>query len=458
MGPGDVLVEGGRISAIGKNLKLPLKTDVIDAAGAALLSGLNDHHIHLASLAASQDSLFCGPPGISNEIELTTALQRLARSRPEGAWLRGIGFHDSVAGDIDRSWLDARIPHYPVRIQHRGGRLWVFNTRALERLHVTEDDPLERKRGKLTGRLYEGDVWLRKRMQDLEESGPPDLSKISLELASYGITGITDTTPSNNPDTLAWFAGAQQRGELLQEMLMMGNETLDGVVSDFPGIVVGHHKFHLLESDLPDMEKLVSAIRRSHAAGRNVAFHCVTRTELVFALATLQEAGCKAGDRIEHASVTPPEWLKRIRDMGLTVVTQPAFVYERGDQYLAEVEKDDQPWLYRLRAFLDAGIPLAGSSDAPFTQTNPWKSMQAAVDRRTLHGQGIGLQESLTVDQAIHLYTSPLSEPGVHRTKLVAGDRADLCLLTDSWDVVSRNLAQSEVAVTIRAGKIIWRK
>ena len=40
---------------------------------------------------------------------------------------------------------------------------------------------------------------------------------------------------------------------------------------------------------------------------------------------------------LEHASVAPTDAMERIRSLGLTVVTQPGFVFERGDAYRRDV-------------------------------------------------------------------------------------------------------------------------
>ena len=106
---------------------------MIDAGGCALLPGLHDHHLHLVSLAASLDSLHCGPPKVSSEAELIELLGEHNNATGK-KWLRAIGYHPSVAGDIDRNWLDQVIPDRPIRVQHRGGRLWVLNSCALDAL------------------------------------------------------------------------------------------------------------------------------------------------------------------------------------------------------------------------------------------------------------------------------------------------------------------------------------
>lgn len=451
----DVLIRDGRIATIGESL-LSESADFINARGGALLPGLRDHHIHLAALAAARDSLQCGPPAIRGADDLAAALRLRSNERP-GQWIRGIGYHDSVAGDIDAAWLDSHVPDTPARIQHRGGRLWILNTAALLALQPTEDDPLERINGRPSGRLYEGDSWLRQRMAELGQGGFPDLGAVSQELASHGITGVTDTSPRNNPESLRHFEQARARGELLQDIRVMGDASLDGLASSVNGVTVGEHKFHLLESRLPELYRVVAGIRQSHAHGRNVAFHCVTRTELAFALAALVEAGSCPGDRIEHASIAPPELIAQIVELGLTVVTQPALIAERGDQYLTDVHRDDQPWLYRLRAFLDAGLPLAASSDAPYTNPNPWLAMQAAAERRTASGQTLGSSEVLSPEQALAAYTGRLESPGEQGLRLREGTPANLCLLSKNWARASMALHEVEVRLTLRGGQPIFR-
>lgn len=455
----DVLVADGRIARIGDALDPPAGADSVDAGGGALLPGLTDHHLHLASLAAARASLDCGPPEVADEARLAARLRRAASTRGGGDWIRGVGYHASVAGDIDAAWLDAQAASCPVRIQHRGGRLWVLNSRALERLRVTERDPVERVSGRPTGRVYDGDVWLRARLRELGEAVFPDLDAVSCQLAAHGVTAVTDATPHNGPDAWEHFLAARRRGELRQAITLMGDRTLDRAGSGEAAaaeVTLGPRKFHLLESELPEFGSVCRAIGDSHDAGRPVAFHCVTRAELVFALTALAEAGSLPGDRIEHASVTPPELLERFLDLGLTVVTQPVFVDQRGDHYLAEVAAEDRPWLYRLRAFLEAGVPLAGSSDAPFGDPDPWRAMQAAVSRRSRGGRPLGETEALTPEQALALYTSPPDRPGAPAEPLREGRDADLCLLDRSWAAARAALAAVGVRLTLRNGRRIW--
>ena len=92
--------------------------------------------------------------------------------------------------------------------------------------------------------------------------------------------------------------------------------------------------------------------------------HCVTAAQLVVTLAALRAAGSRAGDRIEHAAVVPDDCLADLADLGVTVVTQPNFVAERGDQYLDDVPADEHHQLWRVASLLEAGVPVALSTDS----------------------------------------------------------------------------------------------
>lgn len=461
----DVRIAAGRIAEIAAAGSLPALTgeDVLDAGGAALLPGLHDHHLHLAALAVALDSLPCGPPQVMTAAALAEALQARAATTEAHEWIRGIGYHEAVAGEIDRDWLDRIVPQRPVRIQQRSGRLWIVNSAALELLLAEGSPPsgLERRAGRATGRILDADDWLRSRSQSSRRF--PSLTRVGRLLAAHGITGVTETTAHNDLAQYRHFAAAHAAGELAQDILLMGDASLDALADEAEsaesaeghGVRRGPLKLHLHEYALPDFGGTVAAIARSHAAGRAVAAHCVTLAELVFALGALEAAGPHPGDRIEHAAIAPPEVLPLLRARGVTVVTQPNFIFERGDAYLQDVPADEQPWLYRLRGLQAAGIPLAGGVDAPFGELNPWAAMQAAVERRSRGGAILGAEEALTPEAALTLFLGPLAAPGAAPRRIEAGAVADLCLLDRPWAVARNGLAAARVAATFKLGRLI---
>ncbi len=419
---------------------------IIDAGGCALLPGLHDHHIHLAGLAVRASSVWCGPP----EVENAEALAERLRAKSGIGWLRGIGYHESVMGLPSARELDRILPDRPLRIQHRSGRMWLLNSAALAELLAQAGTPpgLERDASGFTGRLFDEDQWLRTALR----STPPDFGAISQELASLGVTGITDMSPRNDPAIAAHFA-AQHGSQHLQQNCWLAGELSLAEAAPGPWRL-GPAKLHLHEAAFPPFDEAMDFIAKAHAQSRAVAIHCVSEVELVFALAALEAAGAMHGDRIEHASVASDELIARIAGLGLHVCVQPHFVAERGDRYLADVEQRHHGELYRLRAFAEAGVALAGGSDAPFASADPWAAIAAAVSRRTASGALIGAGEALTPEEALGLY---LADPAglARQRRIAAGEPADLCLLHLPWEKARTRLTSANVRATFIAGDCI---
>ena len=456
-GETDVRLRAGRIAEIGANLSRARGEPELEAGGGALLPGLHDHHIHLFALAAAAGSIDCGPAAVRNAEGLRAALARAATTG--SGWLRGVAYHECVAGDLDRARLDAWVPRRPLRIQHRSGALWVLNSAALAALGAERDPApagLERDAsGRPTGRLYRGDDWLRARGGD----APPGLGAVGARLAALGITGITDAGAGNGAEAMAELCAAVGSGALPQRLRVMGTPELPAPPASLRARVArGAVKLLLDEARLPELDRLVETLREAHAAGRAAALHCATRTEVLFALAALRAAGAHRGDRLEHASVAPPEAVAEAAALGLRVVSQPHFLAERGEQYAADVAPEDLPWLYRGRAWLDAGVPLAAGSDAPYGSPDPWASMRAAVERRSGAGRPLAPDEALVPEQALALFTAPADDPGGPPRKIEPGAPAELCLLDRPWREARLRLRAEDVAASFCAGRPVHRR
>ncbi len=445
-GPGDLRVIDGCIAARGQLSPQPGEP-VIAARGGLLLPGLHDHHIHLAALAVRDSSLWCGPPSMTNAGQLADRLQLAGTG-----WIRAIGYHESVMGLPTASDLDQLVAHRPLRIQHRSGRMWLLNSLALELLLTKAKPPtgLEREGGNFTGRLFDEDHWLR----DTLASAPPPFADIASALGRYGITGITDMSPRNDPAMAGHFAREMSKGSLRQRCVVAGNLSLGAVSPD--RWQIGPAKLHLHEAALPAFDDAVAFIASGHHQSRAVAIHCTTEVELVFALAALEAAGAMAGDRIEHASIASADNVHEMARLGLAVCVQPHFIAERGEQYLSHVETRHLPDLYRISSLAEAGIALCGGSDAPFASADPWQAIAAAVSRRTAQGMVIGGDEALSAKQALKLY---LADPAdlTHNRNLNIGDVADLCLLSVTWAKASLRLSADDVRATFIGGDCIYQ-
>ncbi|MDA0978459.1 MAG: amidohydrolase family protein [Proteobacteria bacterium] len=442
----DVRLTGGRLAEIG-SLSPVSGEQVVAAGGRLLLPGIHDHHVHLAAMAASLSSVDCSPAAVTSPEELAASLH----DQPGTDWLRGIGYHESVAGPLDRDWLDRHGPDRPVRIQHRTGTLWIVNSRGLDILRALAASTLSDAdvSGRLAsdGRLYDCDDLIGLTRQE------PPIATVSQQLSSWGVTGVNDMTVSNDPQTLRWFDRLQHNGELLQRVRLSGAASLPTYQDAWLG--VGETKIYLHDHQLPVFTDMVQQIRDSHLANRPVAIHCVTEAELVFSLAALEEGGLLPGDRIEHGSVIPDALLSMIRSADLLVVTQPNFVAERGDTYLAEVPVDQQPSLYRCRSLIESGIWVAFGTDMPFGHPDPWRAMAAATRRTTVDGVVLGAGETVTPEMALTAFLGELSAPATPRILSVGAD-ADLCLMDLPWMRLREDLDSRHVVQTWVNGRSVY--
>jgi predicted amidohydrolase YtcJ len=413
------------IEEIGDGLATRKGEGVLYAGGGTVLPGLHDHHVHLRSAASALDSFFVGPPGVTTKAQLTQLLSN-ATPGPDG-WIRAVGYHESVAGELDRATLDAVLPDVPVRIQHRSGALWILNSEALGRVGLAEHPD---------GRLRSADH----RWSDALQRRESDLADLSRRITATGVTGVTDATPDLGADDLISLLVAHRHGEFRPRLRFLA-----------PGKKI-------LQDDRLDLDSLTDWIAGQHNDGRPVAVHCVTAAQLVVTIAALRAAGSHPLDRIEHAAVVPDDNLADLADLaklGLTVVTQPNFVAERGDQYLADVSAADHGQLWRVASLLNATVPVALSTDMPFGHGDPWTAMRAAVYRTTPSGAVLNANECVSALKALTMFLGRPDEPGRART-VETGQPGDLCVLTEPPATALAELNAGMVAATIIGGELVY--
>jgi len=445
----DVRIESGRIAEVGAGL--PGGADELDGRGGALIPGLVDHHIHLFALAAQAQSLALD--GVRSASDFKARIDAALTARPPGRWLRVTGYHQAMAGELGRELLDEIAPGHPIRVQHQTGSLWGLNSLALAAVDAEDAsaDCIERDgAGRPTGRVWRGDAWLRERLAD----DPPSLAAVGRRLAAFGITAVTDASVTTNVESAARLAMAHRAGELPQRLMLMSGGELaappDGAFA------VGPVKVLLDDHDLPPLDDFVSRIGLARRWRRAVAVHCVTAAELAITLAAFEAAGALPGDRIEHGGVIPAEAIAVIRGVGLTVVTQPAFVAERGDRYLAEVDPGEHADLYRCASLQAAGVTVAASSDAPYASPDPWRGVAAAVARLTDAGQTLGAAERVGGAEALALYLADPALPGGTPRRVEPGAAADLCLLRTTLADALRTPSATSVAATLIGGRVVF--
>jgi predicted amidohydrolase YtcJ len=439
----DVRIERGRIAAIGAGL--PRDNQDLDGRGGALIPGLCDHHIHLFALAARADSVALDD--VTDAAAFAERIKAAAAARPEGAWIRVLNYHEVMAGELTRHELDALAPRHRLRVQHQTGALWILNSAALVALGNETPSSLDRE----TGRILRGDAWLRERIG----SEIPPFVPIGRDLARRGITSVTDASVTTDADAAAILASAVRAGDLPVRLTLMSGGAL--TAPEDGAFAVGPVKILLDDHTLPPLDDFIDRIRTARGWNRPVAVHCVTAGELALTLAAFHTAGSRAGDRIEHGGVIPPAAISQIRQLALTIVTQSAFIHERGDRYLAQVDAVDIPDLYRCRSLIEAGVPVAGSSDAPYASPDPWRGIATAIDRRSANGSPLGVGETLSAEAALNLYLGDASNPGGPPRGVHVGAVADLCLLDAPLAQALQRPDAERVRATILAGALTYQ-
>ncbi|KAA0111216.1 amidohydrolase family protein [Mycolicibacterium sp. P1-5] len=410
---------GAEIEEVAERLTPRRGEDTFDAAGGTVIPGLHDHHVHLRAAAAALDSVQVGPALVHGRAELAGVLAHAPVG--EDGWIRAVGYHESAAGPLDREQLDELTPAVPVRIQHRSGVLWFLNSAGLAAVGLP-DHP--------DGRLRSYDNW-----SDAVARRDTSLATVSRRLLGYGVTGVTDATPNLGANDIVTLTEEHRHGGLYQRVHWLA-----------PGK-------RILHDDSLDLDELTAWIAGRHRDNRAVALHCVTASQLVVTLAALRAAGTHRDDRIEHAAVVPDDTIAELADIGVLVVTQPNFVAERGDQYLIEVDPDDQPALWRLASLLAAGVRVALSTDLPFGDADPWASMRAAVHRTAKAGAVLNPSERVSATTALTLFTGHAEQPDVPRT-IEPHQPGDLCVLSAAPAEVLDTLDGELVTATVIAGHL----
>ncbi len=513
-------IKGPRIVAVGsddeiRSLAAP-HTIVEDMVQAVVIPGLIDAHNHLLSTGQTLNQI-----PLYDCRSLEHILQRVADRAavtPPGQWIIGRGWDESLLAERrhpTRHDLDRVAPHHPV-VLHRVWNKLVCNSAAL-RIAGVSRDTLDPPASAPYAGSFERDAngaptgLFRDRAKSLILDHVPEpnedqrLAAIATACRAYNAVGITCVAePGLNPAEVRAFHRAlrEQALTVRVDLLLAGwgfvsahdearlkdRFTDIGVEGGFgdemlrlagiklmPDGGIGDRTARLFEPYagephnrgqwVIEPERLESAIAWVHELGWSMDIHTCgdeAQAAVVRAFARAQQTQPKPWlrHRVHHAYLPTPEVLHLMAGHGIPAVVSNPFLASLGESFVSSLGEVRASRVMPLRTYLDAGVPLAGSSDSPVADYNPWIGMAAAVTRTTVTGRLLGPEERITVQEALHSYTIG----GAHAIgrerelgSLEPGKLADLVVLPrDPLGIAGEELATLRPLATMLSGRWVF--
>jgi predicted amidohydrolase YtcJ len=456
-------VADGRVAAIGSaaavRRRLGRGAERLGFANATALPGLVDPHVHVTGMAAREVELDCGPARTARDV--LRAVRAWDRRLPPGEWVRGNGLDES---GLDRlptaAELERAAPGRPVRLRHRSRHASVLSIAALGRVRGRVPAGALSRDGLVTGR----EAALARAMGPLPDGALVEgLRAVAATLLRRGVTCVGDASPRSR-------RGARRLADLLVAAgfapHVVGMGTAAGAPWPPDARVPCAAVKIVVEDDADGMRPRPSTLRRMiHATarrGQRVAVHCVTLGTLVAALDAFASLPARhrrgRGHRLEHVGECPLALVREIARLDLGVVSNPAFLYWRGDAYLAE-RSVPADWLYPVGSLVRAGVPVAAASDAPVTPCDPFGAMAAARSRRTRDGVVLGARDRVGGARALGLVCRAAAIVVGQRDlgRLRTGGVADIVVVDrDPVARAAEAVRETRVLCTMIGGEVAW--
>jgi predicted amidohydrolase YtcJ len=509
--PGAVWVRGDRIAGLGPDPVMRAaagpEAQVVELAGAVVLPGLIDAHSHLTQTAYLLAGADCAQPAAP---DIAAIQERLAHAAPGAdGWVTGSGFAEyklPAGRGPTRHDLDAAVSATPCVLYQVSLHACVVNSAGLAALGFTDatpDPPGGRfgrdADGHLDGTIFEQpmfDLIAANQARHAEHAPIADrVAEVERAARSYAALGITGCTEASiDPSGLAAVSAAAKSGRLhvrltmlawydevervveamrasgaRPERLRLGGVKLfaDGGMSsrtaalDEPYAIPPYGTGVLLQ---PPAE-LAEQARRCAERGLQVAIHAQGDRGIRVALDALEPlsgGGNPLRHRIEHGGLFGPVQRRRAGAAGINVVSQPGFLSTLGDGFLDAFGPARSRDLYPFASLRDAGVLVAGSSDAPVITADPFLGVRDALLRRTERGREINPDEALTVTEALAMYTTRAAFVGHLEDEsgsIAVGRAADLTIVAgDPWTVDPSRLAEVRVLRTVVGGRAVFER
>ena len=505
-----VAVAGGKIAAVGTEAEcraaLGDGVEEIDLEGRTMLPGFFDTHLHLVMFIYF--SLNVNLRDTASMIDFETRL-RAAKPGGPGSWVVGLNFNEQTM-DIprvpDRHDLDRVVADRPLIVIKHDGHSIIANTKAINAAGADASTPdpdgggIDREPdGFPAGAFRENAMaMLTKHIQIPDIDDLLAAARESFEkLASYGITSIGTIyqTDETGPEGAAGVFDLP----LMQMLTPQSPINLYGMIitddvkkieqaratplhSDTPG----GHRIGALKmfadgsfgsstsfmsepfTDQPGNrgmmtrtdEEIYRQMESAHRAGLQIAIHVIGDAAMrkvvdIFDRLLGEYPRDDHRHRIEHASLVDAEIIDDIRRLGLVVSSQPMFIHTEKGYLEKRLGPERIKWTYAYRSMLDAGIRLAGASDAPVEEPDVLQAIQCCVTR-----EGIAPEQAITAAEAVRMFTIDSAfaqfEEDV-KGSITPGKRADFVVLDRSpMETPPDEISGIRVLKTICGGKTIY--
>ena len=413
-------------------------TRVVELDGAAVLPGLIDGHVHLASglsLVRGVDLT-----GIADREEWLRRVQVRAGELGPGAWIVGGRWDHTLdgAGFPHARDLDRVTPENPVALADIDGHTTWANSLALEVAGVDAETPdppggqiVRDAAGEPTGILLEtAGSLVTRHVPPLDAEEERRATIETLRMASrLGLTGVHDMAgraaipryvelaKAGELPLRVWFGvtgAADRTGELLAAQ-EEARETLAGITAARgPTFAVGYAKLMadgvlsartaaLLEpyADGPDergflvtgAEALKDQVERLNRAGVPVAIHAIGDRAVRVSLDAFEEAARRGAprlplpNRVEHVESLDPADAPRFGELGVLASFQPHHCITGIGVYNTDrLGEARAAWSFAWRGAADAGAELVFGSDWATAPLDPLRQLYAATVRERPQG------------------------------------------------------------------------
>ena len=491
-----IVVRDGRIVFVGSDSEAEAfagaGAERTDLHGQCVVPGFCDAHLHVFWWG----SLLLKQADLTGADSLDTVLARLsAVAEGTDGWILGRGFDQDKLVEArfpTRTDLDRVSPVRPLLITRVCGHAAVANSAALA-LMTSE----ERALGDAETGLYTETAIaaIRKYVPPMTNDESDNAVSVALALAlSRGFTSVG--TLLDTPEQMGAYLRLKRASQLPRirvtahppHRAAVGSLAENGIATGFGDDFLRYGGAKLFSdgslgartallaapySDDPahpdnvgiriyDPEELKRMTLDAQNKGWQLVIHAIgdqavreTLDAIEYALDHSEHDNTYHRHRVEHASILPPDLLKRMARRKIIGVLQPQFV--TSDTWTGErVGAERGAGAYPFRRMLDAGIPLALSSDCPVETADPFLCLAAAVFRHSWSPH-----ECLTMHEALRLYClggayAAFAEQ--ERGSLSVGKFADFVLL--SGDLFACDTADAVTALSVQTvyvgGRVAW--